>query len=404
MQATLRRTFASFHVRNFKLYFIGQGLSLCGTWMQTIALTWLVLKLTHSGTQLGLVTAAQFLPILLFGVWGGVLADRLPKRRVLYVTQSLSGILALLLAILVATGDVRLWMVYVIASAFGLVLSIDNPSRQSFVVEMVGSDLLKNAVTLNSTVVNAARVIGPSIAGVLIATVGIAACFFVNAGSFIAVLIALRLMHEKELFPAKRTLRAAGQIRAGLRYAWRVPTLRATLLMMVIIGTFAYEFPVILPLFSTITLHGNAATYSALTAAMGVGAVIGGLYVASRNRVREKQLIFTALLFGLSILLAAIMPNIVTSFIVFMVVGALSVAFISIGNTTLQLTSEPTMRGRVMALWSIAFQGTTPIGGPLIGAIADHANPRIGLMVGGVSALIASGLGLLISRQHTTMA
>jgi MFS family permease len=372
--------------------------------MQTIALTWLVLKLTHSGTQLGLVTAAQFLPILLFGVWGGVLADRLPKRRVLYVTQSLSGILALLLAILVATGDVRLWMVYVIASAFGLVLSIDNPSRQSFVVEMVGSDLLKNAVTLNSTVVNAARVIGPSIAGVLIATVGIAACFFVNAGSFIAVLIALRLMHEKELFPAKRTLRAAGQIRAGLRYAWRVPTLRATLLMMVIIGTFAYEFPVILPLFSTITLHGNAATYSALTAAMGVGAVIGGLYVASRNRVREKQLIFTALLFGLSILLAAIMPNIVTSFIVFMVVGALSVAFISIGNTTLQLTSEPTMRGRVMALWSIAFQGTTPIGGPLIGAIADHANPRIGLMVGGVSALIASGLGLLISRQHTTMA
>lgn len=404
MQATLQRTFASFRVRNFRLYFIGQGLSLCGTWMQTIGLSWLVLKLTHSGTQLGLVIAAQFLPILLFGVWGGVLADRLPKRRVLYVTQSISGLLALTLGILVATGDIRLWMVYALAATFGLVLCVDNPTRQSFVVEMVGPDLLKNAVTLNSIVVNGARIIGPSIAGILIATVGLAACFFVNAASFIAVLIALKLMHAAELFPSKRAVRAAGQVRDGLKYAWNVPTLRATLLMMVIIGTFAYEFPVILPLFATVTLHGDAATYSALTSAMGVGAVVGGLYVASQSRVRNSQLIVTALLFGLSILLAALMPNIVTSFLVFMVVGGLSIAFISLGNTTLQLTSEPSMRGRVMALWSIAFQGTTPIGGPLIGLVADHSNPRIGLAVGGISALVASGLGLIIKRRRHSYA
>ena len=265
---------------------------------------------------------------------------------------------------------------------------------------MVGPDLLKNAVTLNSTVVNAARVIGPSIAGILIATAGIATCFFVNAGSFIAVLVALKLMHASKLYPSKPSSRAKGQVRDGLRYAWNVPALRATLLMMLIIGTFAYEFPVILPLFSTVTLRGNATTYAALTSAMGLGAVVGGLYSAGQSNIREFQLILTAIAFGLSILLLAVMPNLVTSFIVMTLVGALSVLFISLGNTTLQLTSDQSMRGRVMSLWSIAFQGTTPIGGPIIGAIADHSNPRVGLAVGGVSALIASLLGFYANGRR----
>ena len=278
MQTTLRRTFSSLTIYNFRLYFFGQGLSLCGTWIQTVSLSLLVLKLTHSGTQLGLVVAAQFLPVLLFGVYGGLIADRFNKRHVLYFTQSLQGILALTLGLLVVTNTVQVWMVYVLASGLGLATLIDNPSRQSFVSEMVGSDRLKNAITLNSTMVNGARIIGPSIAAVLIATIGIGFCFLVNAASYIAVLIALFAMHTSELFPTTPAKRASGQIRAGLRYAWQTPSLKSTLLMMLIIGTFAYEFPVILPLFATVTLHGNATTYSLMTVAMGVGAIGGGLY------------------------------------------------------------------------------------------------------------------------------
>jgi MFS family permease len=371
---------------------------MCGTWMQVIGVSWLVLKLTHSGTQIGFVVAAQFLPILLLGVWGGVVADRFDKRRTLYFTQTAAGLLALVLGLLVISGHIHLWMVYALAAGLGLVTVIDSPTRQTFVIEMVGRERLKNAVTLNSTIVNGARIIGPSIAGVLILTVGIGQCFLINAASYIAVLIALAMMDKSELHATPRSERVRGQIRAGLRYVWGVPRLRSTLIMMFIIGTFAYEFPVILPLFATVTLHGNASTYAALTAAMGIGSVAGGLYAASRNSIGQKQLIWTAVLFGCGILLAAAVSGLVAPIIVLGLVGALSVLFISVGNTTLQLTSDPTMRGRVMSLWTIAFLGTTPIGGPIIGAIADHTNPRVGLAAGGVSALLAAGLGFIAAR------
>jgi MFS family permease len=397
---SIRRTFAALKIRNFRLFVFGQGISLCGTWMQTIALSWLVLQITHSGTQLGLVVAAQFLPILLLGMWGGVIADRFNKRHLLYMTQSLSGLLALALGLLVVTHSVHLWMIYTLAVCLGLVNVVDNPTRQTFVTEMVGEDYLKNAVTLNSTMVNAARVIGPSIAGILIATVGVGQCFIINAASYIAVLIALVMMHEQELYRTPPVARMKKQIRAGLAYIWNEPKLKSTLIMMFIIGTFAYEFPVILPLFATITLHGNAGTYSAMMVATGLGAILGGLYTAGQATTRETQLVWSAILFGFSILLAAIMPTFVSALVVLVVVGALSVVFIALGNTTLQLTSEPTMRGRVMALWSIAFLGTTPIGGPLIGFISDRSNPRVGLAAGGLSAVIAGGLGLYV-YAHT---
>lgn len=396
MEKSVRRTLGSLWVRNFRLFIFGQAISLCGTWMQTIAVSWLVLQITHSGTQLGLVVAAQFLPILIFGAWGGVVADRFNKRHVLYVTQTLSGVLALILGLLVVSHSIELWMVYVLALCLGLVNSVDNPTRQSFVVEMVGPKNLKNAVTLNSTMVNAARVIGPSIAGVLIATVGIGTCFIANFASYIAVLIALYLMREKELHRAPVSKREPGQVKAGLKYVWSIPVLKVTLIMMFIIGTFAYEFPVVFPLFATKTLHGTAATYSAMMVATGVGAIIGGLYTAGHAASRENQLIWTAILFGLSILVAACMPTFVAVLCVLVVVGGLSVLFIALGNTTLQLNSDPTMRGRVMSLWSIAFLGTTPIGGPIVGYISDHSNPRIGLAVGGVSAVIAGCIGLYI--------
>lgn len=402
MDATIRRTFSSFAVRNFRLYFTGQGISLCGTWIQTIALSWLVLQMTHSGTQLGLVTAAQFLPILLFGVWGGVIADRFNKRHVLYFTQSTLGILALILGLLVVTHHVHLWAVYVIAVGFGITTVIDNPSRQTFVIEMVGRDRLKNAITLNSTIVNVARIIGPTIAAVLIATLGVGECFIANAISYIAVLIALFAMRQSELQPTPRAERKSNEIRQGLQYAWHQPRLRSTLLMMVVIGTFAYEFPVILPLFATSGLHGNVNTYALMTTAMGIGAVIGGLYTAGRKDTTQKQLIIIAVLFGLSIIVTALMPNIITAFILLIGMGGLSVLFIALGNTTLQLTSEPQMRGRVMSLWAIAFQGTTPIGGPIIGFVADRSNSRIGLLVGGLSALIAAAIGAWAARSGTS--
>ncbi|HLX55557.1 MAG TPA: MFS transporter [Ktedonobacteraceae bacterium] len=395
MQTALRRTFTSLAVYNFRLYFIGQGLSLCGTWVQTVSLSLLVLQLTHSGTQLGLVVAAQYLPVLLFGAYGGVIADRFNKRHVLYLTQSLQGILALTLGLLVVTGAVQVWMVYVVAIGLGLAALIDAPSRQTFVIEMVGSDRLKNAITLNSTMVNGARIIGPSIAAVLIATVGIGFCFLVNAASYLAVLGALFSMRASELFPTPLTKREPGQIKAGLRYAWQTPALKSTLVMMLVIGTFAYEFPVILPLFATRTLHGNATTYSLMTVAMGLGAIGGGLYSAGRGVAKQKHLILVAVLFGVSLLLTAVTPDLPVALLILILVGGLSVLFISLGNTTLQLTSAPGMRGRIMALWAIAFAGTTPIGGPIIGTIADHSNPRIGLLIGGVSAVIAAALGLL---------
>lgn len=396
MELTIKRTFSALHIRNFRLFIFGQGISMCGTWMQTVAVSWLVLKMTHSGTQLGLVIAAQFLPILIFGVWGGVVADRFNKRTILYFTQTLAGLLALTFGILVLAHVITLWMIYTLSIGFGMVLVVDNPTRQAFVSEMVGREQLKNAITLNSTMVNMARVIGPSFAGILIATVGIGTCFIVNAGSYLAVLVALYLMHGGELNPSPKSVREPGQIRAGLAYVWSEPKLKSTLLMMLIIGTFAYEFPVILPLFATITLHGDARTYSIMMAATGVGAIAGGIYTASQATTRETQLVWSAILFGISILLASLMPNLVSVIILLVIVGSLSVLFIALGNTTLQLTSEPSMRGRVMALWMIAFAGTTPIGGPIIGFISDHTNPRIGLATGGLSAVIAGGIGLYV--------
>lgn len=399
MRATFSRIFASFSIRNYRLYILGQGISMCGSWMQTIGITWLVFEITHSGTQVGLVLAAQYLPVLILGVFGGVVADNFKKRHTLYVTQILFALLTTSLGLLVVFHIEHLWMIYLISTALGLVTVFDTPTRQSFVVEMVGKEHLRNAVTLNSTIVNGARVIGPSFAGVLIATAGVGPLFLINGVSFIAVIVALYRMDESRLYPAPLASKEPGQIRAGLRYAWSVPILRSTLIMMFIIGTFAYEFPVILPLFATNTLHGNASLYSELMAAMGFGAVFGGLYSASRQSLNRRQLVWAAFLFGISIAIMSVIGTIALVLLFMVIVGGLSVLFISLGNTTLQLSSEPSKRGRVMALWSIGFQGTTPIGGPIIGYIADHANPRVGLAVGGVSTIIAGAIGMIILKH-----
>ncbi len=397
-------TFSSLRIRNYRLYYTGQIISNCGTWMQSIAQAWLVLKLTNSGTALGLVVALQSLPVLVLGAWGGLVADRFPKRRLLIITQLAFGIQALLLGTLVATGAVRLWMVAVLAFSYGLINVIDNPTRQSFVVEMVGEDELKNAVTLFSSLNNLARIIGPTIAGILIATIGLAPCFFVNGLSYGAVVIMLLAMRASELHPAVRLARWRGQVIAGVRYVWSTPVLRDVLVIMAIIGTLTYEFSVSLPLIAEFTFHGAASSYAALSASIGVGAVIGGLVTASRKATSFRAVVVAALLFGATTLAASLMPTLELAAAALMVVGFCSITFSAMGNTVLQLTSTPQIRGRVMSLWGIAFLGSTTIGGPIIGFIGQHVGPRWALATGGLAALVAAAYGVSALRRRPVRA
>lgn len=392
-------TFSSLKIWNYRLYFTGQAISLCGTWMQSIAQSWLVLKITGSGTALGLVIALQHLPILLLGPLGGVIADRFPKRKILFFTQSASGILALILGALVATDTVQLWMLYVLAFMLGLVNTIDNPTRQTFVIEMVEKEQIGNAVALNSTQVNVARIIGPAIAGVLIATIGLAWCFAVNGISYIAVLIALFMMRTDDLHPIVSVPRAKGQLREGFRYVASNPLLRDTLIMMAIIGTLSYEFNVILPLFARFTFNGDARTYAALTSAMGLGSVIASLFTANRKKRSPEMLVRAMFLFAMTMFLVAVAPNFTIALIAMVLVGASSINVVTLGNVMLQLESAPEMRGRVMALWTVAFLGSTPIGGPIIGWVGEYAGPRWGLAVGGFAALFAAGFGKMRSYR-----
>ncbi|MBF0550384.1 MAG: MFS transporter [Deltaproteobacteria bacterium] len=393
MLSVINRTFASLLIRNYRLYFIGQAISLCGTWMQMIGQSWLVLRLTHSGTQLGLVAACQFLPILVLGPWGGLISDQFSKRKLLFGTQIICGILALALGILVVTNTVTVWMVYLIGFMFGLVNTVDIPTRQTFVPEMVGADRVGNAVSLNSTAMNLARVVGPAVGAGLIATFGVASCFFVNAISFLAVIIVLALMRTEELHPTPRAQRTKGQLKLGFLYVVAHPLLAYTLLMMVIIGTLAYEFTVTLPLIAEFTFHGNAESYAHLFTAMGIGSIAGGLMTAGRRTTSPQLLVASAGLFGVTLVLAAVMPTLLFASIAFVAVGFFSIIFLTLGNTTLQLGSAPEMRGRVMALWAMAFIGSTPIGGPIVGWIGEFVGPRWAVGVGGIAAIIAAIVG-----------
>jgi MFS family permease len=393
---TLGRTFSSLSVRNYRIYFFAQLVSMTGTWMQAVGQAWLVLKLTGSGTSLGLVVALQFLPVLLFGPVGGLVADRFDKRRVIYATQTVAGLLALLLGIAVATDAARLWMVYVLALGLGFVNLVDNPTRQTFVLEMVGEDQLANAVTLNSVMINVARAIGPAVAGTLIASVGLATCFFFNAGSYVAVIAGLTMMRPGELHRVAPQPRAKGQLREGFRYVRHTPELLVPLLMMAVVGTLAYEFQVILPLMAKYVFDGGAGAYGVMTSAIGIGSVIGGLITATISKRSPTALSTAAVAFGALILVAAIAPTMALELLALFVMGGVSITFLALGNTTLQLAAAPAMRGRVMSLWAVAFLGSTPIGGPIVGWVGEHIGPRYGLGLGGVATILA---GLLSYRS-----
>ena len=395
MTAALGRSFRSLSVPNYRRYFAGQVVSLSGNWMQTVAEVWLILRLTGSGTMVGLAAALQFLPVLVAGAWGGLLADRVSKRRLLTITQALMALPALALWALTATGVVVPWMVLALIFVRGAVNAVDNPARQSFVVEMVGAERVVNAVSLNSVLVHTARIVGPATAGAVIAILGVAPCFLLNALTFVAMLVALRRMDPGQLIAAPVASREGGQLRSALRYVLATPTLRIPLAMMAVIGTLSFNFQVLLPLLARFTWNGNASAYAALTAAMGVGSVAGALASGARGRVTPRILTVAASAFGAVMLLPAVAPTFPLQLLALVPLGAASVTFAAGVNSALQLAVEPAMRGRVMALYSVVFLGSTPIGGPIAGWLSEAAGPRAGLVMGGIAALVAG----LVARR-----
>jgi MFS family permease len=395
-----RVTFAALSIPNYRRYYGGQAISLTGTWMQMTAQSWLVLTLTHfSGTALGVVVALQTLPVLLLGPYGGVVADRVDKRGTMIVLQSAMGIQALVLGMLTVTGVVQVWEICGLAALLGLNNAFENPARQSFMMELVGPEHLRNAVSLNSVLVNAARSIGPAVAGILIATVGDGVCFLANSASFVAVVVSLTSMDRAQLSPAPPTPRARGQLREGLSYVRGTPALAVPLVMMGLVGCLTYEFQVSLPVMADRGLHAGATGFGFMTAAMGVGAVAGGLFVAARGKTGLQPLVIAAFAFGAAMALATLAPSLAFELIALALVGVGSIAFMSMGNSTLQLGAAPEMRGRVMSLWFVAFQGSTPIGGPLVGATMETLGPRAGLGLGAVTAVLVAGGGLLAMRR-----
>ena len=387
MTEALGRSFASLSIPNFRRYFAGQLVSLSGNWMQTIAEIWLILSLTGSGLAVGFTTALQFLPMLIFGAWGGLIADRVPKRRLLLLTQGLHMIAPLTMLALALEGALVPAMVFGLVFLRGCVNAVDYPTRQAFVMEMVGSDRVVNAVSLNSVLVHSARVIGPAFAGVLIATIGVEPCFALNAASFAFMIWVLAGMDTEKLRPSEIAERVPGAVREGLRYVRRDPELWIPLGLMAIVGTLGYNFQSVLPLLARFTFHGGPSTYAVLVAAMGLGAIIGALINGARGSVTPMLLIGAALVFGVLSLLAAGAPTLALEILALAPLGAATVTLAASINSSLQLASEPTMRGRVMALYSIVFLGSTPIGGPLSGWLSEAVDPRAALVMGGVAAI-----------------
>jgi MFS family permease len=394
-----RVTFAALAVPNYRRYYSGQSISLIGTWMQMTAQAWLVLTLTHSGTWLGLVVALQTLPVLLLGPYGGVIADRVDKRKLMIALQGAMGLQALALGLLTVTGIVTVWEIGLLAALLGFNNAFENPARQSFMLELVGPEHLRNAVSLNSVLVNVARSIGPAVAGILIATVGDGVCFLINAGSFVAVVASLSTMDRTALTPSEPMPRARGQLREGLAYVRSTPALAVPLVMMGVAGCLTYEFQVSLPVMADRGLNVGATGFGFMTASMGVGAVVGGLLVAARGKTGLRPLVLAAAGFSVAMAMATLAPSLAFEMIALALAGAGSIAFMSTGNSTLQLNSEPGMRGRVMSLWFVAFQGSTPIGGPAVGWVMAVLGPRAGLGLGAVTALLVAFGGLLAMRR-----
>jgi MFS family permease len=396
MRSYIRRASAPLSIPNYRRFFVGQVFARCGSWVQAVAEIWLVLSLTGSGLSLGLTTALQFAPMLLLGAWAGVWADRMPKRRILLAAQGWMVAPALALLVLTATGAVELWMVYALVLARGLGHAVDTPVRQSFVMEVVGRDRLAAAVSLNSAVVSTARLVGPAVAGGLIAGAGIAPCFAVSCAAFLVAVGALLALDPSALQRGALAGRHPGQLREGLNQVRSNPALRVPLMAMAVVGTLAFNFQVVLPLMARYAFHGGAATYGALAGAMGVGAILGAVTTAARGNPSLTGLGAIALAFGALLAAIAAAPTLGLALAALVLMGAASISFTATTNSLLQLASPAAMRGRVMALWSVVYLGSTTVGGPIVGWVSEHAGPRAGLALGAV-ATVVTGAGLLMA-------
>ncbi|MFF9124509.1 MFS transporter [Streptomyces sp. NPDC014889] len=391
--------FSSLRVRNYRLFFLGQVVSNTGTWMQRIAQDWLVLSLTGSSAAVGITTALQFLPMLLFGLYGGVLVDRLPKRPTLLGTQSAMAVTGLALAALTLTGHVQVWHVYVAAFAVGLATVLDNPARQSFVSEMVGPKQLQNAVSLNSANFQSARLIGPAVAGLMITGVGTGWAFLANGLSFVAPIAGLLLMRSRELHVVERAPRGKGQLREGLRYVAGRPELIWPIVLVGFIGTFGFNFPVWLSAYADDVFHAGAGAYSLFNTVMAVGSLVGALLAARRGTARLRVLIAAAAAFGALEVVAATAPSYWLFALLMAPIGVFGLTVNVTANTAVQMGTDPAMRGRVMALFMMVFMGGTPLGAPLVGWITDAYGARVGFAVGGVVSLAAAAtIGLVLTR------
>lgn len=392
--------FHSLAIRNYRLYFTGGVVSNIGTWMQRVAQDWLILKLTGSAAALGITTGLQFLPFLLFSMWGGVIADRYSKRRVLVTTQALMGVLALTLGVLDMTGSVEAWHVYVLAFGMGSVVAFDNPARHAFTAELVGRDALPNAVGLNSSSFNLARLVGPALAGLLIAAAGTGPVFVLNALSFGAVIGVLAVMHGGELMPAPRTPRERGQLRAAFRYVRATPELLLVMLIAFFAGTFGFNFQLTLAIFARNEFDRGPESFGLLSSALAIGTLCGALLAARRGRPNVRLVAGAALLFGALEMTAALAPTYWTFLFMLIPTGLVSMTLLTAMNSTMQLGTAPEMRGRVMALYMTVFMGGTPLGSPLIGWLAQQVGPRWSLIGGGLVTLLATVIATLwIARR-----
>jgi MFS family permease len=389
-------------VRNFRIFAVGQVVSNTGTWMQRVAQDWLVLELTHgSGAAIGIATGLQFLPLLLFSLWGGMIADRYPKRRVLMVTQAAMGGLALVLGVLAVTGVVRPWHIYLLAFGLGLATVVDNPTRQSFAIEMVGRDDLQNAIGLNSAVFNLARITGPAVAGIVISLVGTSAAFFLNATSYLTVIFSLHLMRQSELRPAERVARAKGQLREGLAYVRARPDLLMTMVLVFFIATFGMNFQVTTALMSRVVFDTGAGRFGIASAVFAVGALIGALAAARRSRTSMRLLLFTGLAFGLLEAVTGLMPFYWSFLVLLVPTGVALITFSTLANSSVQLSVPADMRGRVMGIYMLVFLGGAPLGAPLTGWVAEQFGTRISMIAGAaISVLATLTVAVVLARRR----
>ena len=399
----MNATFRSLRIRNFRLFFVGQLVSQVGNWMTLVGQTLLVLRLTDDGLAVGILTACQFAPVLLMGPWAGLMADRFDKRRLLLLVQSVAMAQSFVLAALALLDPPPLLAVYALAVAGGLATAFDHPARRSFVVEMVPDDHMQNAVSLNSALMSSARVIGPALAGLLVSTVGFAWCFALDGLSYAAVLVALVRMDPTQLRPSQAAERARGQIRAGLRYTRSVPELWIPLVMMTIVGTLAFNFNVVIPLFVRRSLGGTDTVFTLLFSVVSLGSLLGALVSARRTTVTVAHVATASAAFGASMLLLAASPTLAVAFPVALLVGFASIAFLTTATTIFQLRAEPTMRGRVLTLQAMVFLGSTPVGGPLLGAVCERFGPRSGLVLSGSAALVAAAIGATSLRRSARL-